>query len=137
MNFVDFLENNGLNFHRDSSECWSDKLYYWRKYKDACVCFISIKGPDEPQNLWAVWTDDIKSEWLDKCEVNDERKELAWKHIDHCVRCGSCRGGQRKVIFGRGYKTVCGCTFRVDNSSIEGLEFIKKILKLRIKAFEK
>ncbi len=115
LDFVAYLENNGLTFYKDNSDCWKNKIYYWCKYNNDCVCFISIKDPDEPQNFWTVWSDDIKSEWFNKYDVDDEIKELAWKHIDHCGNCGSCRGGRRKVIFGREFKAVCGCTFRVDN----------------------
>jgi len=132
LKFVSFLEENGIIFNKDNCDCWKDKIYYWCKYKNDCVCFISIKDPDEPQNLWTVWSDDIKSEWLNKYDVDDEIKELAWKHIDHCGNCGSCGGGQRKVIFGREFKAVCGCTFRVDNPSIEDLIFFKKIIEIRI-----
>lgn len=133
LDFVAYLENNGLTFYKDNSDCWKNKIYYWCKYNNDCVCFISIKDPDEPQNFWTVWSDDIKSEWFNKYDVDDEIKELAWKHIDHCGNCGSCRGGRRKVIFGREFKAVCGCTFRVDNLSIEDLSFLKKIIEIRIK----
>lgn len=133
LDFVAYLENNGLTFYKDNSDCWKNKIYYWCKYNNDCVCFISIKDPDEPQNFWTVWSDDIKSEWFNKYDVDDEIKELACKHIDHCGNCGSCRGGRRKVIFGREFKAVCGCTFRVDNLSIEDLNFLKKIIEIRIK----
>ena len=133
LDFVAYLENNGLTFYKDNSDCWKNKIYYWCKYNNDCVCFISIKDPDEPQNFWTVWSDDIKSEWFNKYDVDDEIKELAWKHIDHCGNCGSCRGGRRKVIFGREFKAVCGCTFRVYNLSIEDLNFLKKIIEIRIK----
>lgn len=98
LDFVAYLENNGLTFYKDNSDCWKNKIYYWCKYNNDCVCFISIKDPDEPQNFWTVWSDDIKSEWFNKYDVDDEIKELAWKHIDHCGNCGSCRGGRRKVF---------------------------------------
>lgn len=91
----------------------------------------------EPQNLWTVWSDDIKSEWLDKCDVNDEIKKLAWKYVDHCGHCGSCKGGRRKVVFGREFEAVCGCTFRVDNPTVEDLPFLKEITGLCIINFEK
>lgn len=133
LDFVAYLENNGLTFHKDNCGYWKDKIYYWVKYNDECICFISIKDSNEPQNLWTVWSDDIKSEWLDKYDVDNEIKELAWKYIDQCCHCGSCSGGQRKIIFGREFKAVCGCTFRVDNPSIEDLNFLKKIIEIRIK----
>ena len=132
LNFVSFLETNGITFHKDNSDCWKNKIYYWCKYNDDCVCFISIKDPDEPQNLWTVWSADIKSEWLDKYDADNERKKLVWKYVDHCDHCGSCRGGQHKIIFGREFRDVCGCTFRVDNPTIEDLPFLKEMIKLCI-----
>lgn len=137
LNFITFLQENNITFYKDNSDCWKDKIYYWCKYNNDCICFISIKDPDEPQNLWTVWSDDIKSEWLDKYDANDEIKELVWKHIDHCGHCGSCGGGQRKVIFGREFKAVCGCTFRVDNPSVEDLPFLKEMIKLCIMNYQK
>ncbi len=133
LNFITFLEENNITFYKDNSDCWKSKNYYLCKYNNDCICFISIKDTDEPQNLWTVWSDDMKSEWLDKYDANYEIKELAWKHIDHCGHCGSCGGGQCKVIFGREFKAVCGCTFRVDNPSVEDLNFFKKIIEIRIK----
>ena len=132
LDFVSFLEENGVTFHKDNSDCWKNKIYYWCKYNDDCVCFISIKDPDEPQNLWTIWSDDIRSEWLDKYDVDDEIRKLVWKYVDNCCHCGSCGGGQRKMIFGREFKAVCGCTFRVDNPTIEDLPFLKKMIKLCI-----
>lgn len=133
LDFILYLKANDVLFYKDNSDCWKDKAYYWCKYKDACVCFISINDPDEPQNLWTVWTDDIKTEWLDKYDVDDEIKELAWKHVDRCVHCGSCGGGKHKVIIGREFKAVCGCTFRVDNPNSDDLFFLRKIIEIRIK----
>lgn len=126
------LEENGITFYKDNCNCWKNKIYYWCKYKNNCVCFISIKDPDEPQNLWTVWSNDIKSECLENYDVDNNIKELAWKYIDHCGHCGSCGGGQRKVVFGREFKAVCGCTFRVDNPSFEDLAFLKKIIEMSI-----
>ena len=137
LNFVSFLEENGVVFYKDNCDLWKDKIYYWCKYNDDCVCFISIKDPDEPQNLWTVWSDDIKSEWLDNYNVGDKIKKLAWKHIDLCGHCGSCGGGRRKVVFGREFKAVCGCTFRVDNPTVEDLPFLKEIIKLCIMNYQK
>ena len=133
LDFVAYLENNGLTFYKNDCDYWKDKIYYWVKHNDECLCFISIKDSDEPQNLWTVWSDDIKSEWLVKYDVDNEIKELAWKHIDHCGHCGSCGGGRCKVIFGREFKAVCGCTFRVDNPSVEDLDFLMKIIEIGIK----
>lgn len=132
LNFIDILAEYGVTFYKDNSYCWINQSYYWCKYNDNCVCFISIKDPDEPQNLWTVWSDDIKSEWLENYDADDNIRELAWMHIDHCGHCGSCDGGRRKVVFGREFKAVCGCTFRVDNPNAEDLHFLTEMIKIKI-----
>lgn len=52
--FVKHLRKNGLTFYRDTCDCWKDKIYYWVKLGNECVCFIAIADPDEPDNLWTV-----------------------------------------------------------------------------------
>lgn len=62
--------------------------------------------------------------------ADDEIKELAWNYVDHCGYCGYCGGGRHKVIFGREFEDVCGCTFRVDNPGQADLLFLKKMVEL-------
>lgn len=130
LSFVLFLEENGITFYKDNGACWKDKIYYWCKFNDECIAFISIKDPDEPQNLWTVWSCDMKSEWFDSYNADDEIKTLAWKHIDLCRDCGSCGGGRHKTVFGRNFGAVCGCTFRADNPNAKDIEFLKQMVKL-------
>ena len=101
----------GLNF----------KIYYWVKFKDECVCFIAIADPDEPQNLWTVWSDESKL--YEDYIVDEEIKTIAWKNIDLCGNCGSCGGGQSKKVFGKTFDRVCGCTFRIDNPTAKDIPF--------------
>lgn len=131
MDFVRFLEADNMTFFKDNCECWKDKIYYWVKLDDECICFIAIKDPDEKENHWTVWSADMGSEWLGNSLVEKTIKELGWKHVDHCGHCGSCSGGRRKVIFGKEFSDVCGCTFRVDNPTAEDLEFLKKMVEIR------
>ena len=131
LDFVGFLREKGLHFHRDTCECWRDKIYYWVQSGDNCVCFIAIADPDEPENRWTVWSDDMGGEALAAAQVDSAIREAAWRHIDHCGHCGSCGGGCRKVIFGREFDDVCGCTFRVDNPAPEDLPFLIAMAELR------
>ena len=135
LNLVRFLIENHLSFYKDGGAYWKDKLYYWVKYKDICVCYIAIKNPDEESNHWTVWSEDIGSEWMETDSVGDI-KETAWKYVDHCNRCGSCGGGRRKVVFGKEFDDVCGCTFRIDNPKYEDLLFLKKMVEIRVKEIE-
>ena len=58
-------------------------------------------------------------------------KKIALKHVDTCGNCGSCGGGKPKVIFGKKFDRVCGCTFRVDNPDEKELLFLKKMADIR------
>lgn len=131
LDFVDFLYNNNLSFEKDNGY-WKDKIYYLIKLKDKCVCFIAIKDPDEKENRWTVWSDDMDSAFLENYKIDEKLKDLAWKHVDTCGNCGSCGGGRHKIIFGKSFNNVCGCTFRFDNPDFEVLEIMKEIVKIRI-----
>ncbi|PWM66114.1 MAG: hypothetical protein DBX61_08475 [Clostridiales bacterium] len=60
-------------------------------------------------------------------------KNVGWRHIDHCGNCGSCGGCKEKVIFGKSFPSVCGCTFRIDNTVQTDLLFLKEMVDLSIK----
>ena len=133
--FVEYLKENGLTFYRDTCDCWKDKIYYWVKRGDKCVCFITIADPDEPENFWTVWSDDSKA--YEDASVSDEIKNVGWQYVDHCGNCGSCGGGKEKIIFGKSFPRVCGCTFRIDNATQEDLPFLKTMVNLRMKELVK
>lgn len=131
MDFVKHLRKNDLTFYRDTCDCWKDKIYYWVKFGNECVCFIAIADPDEPDNLWTVWSDDCKA--YEDASVSDEIKNIGWQYVDHCGNCGSCGGGKEKIIFGKSFPRVCGCTFRIDNAVQTDLLFLKEMVDLCIK----
>ena len=133
LEFICFLKDNHLSFYKDNCDCWKNKIYYWVKSGDECVCFIAIKDPDEKENHWTVWSDDMGVKWLAQYPVDDHIKEIAWKHIGHCGHCGSCGGGRRKVVFGKEFDDVCGCTFRIDNPTRDDLGFLKIMAEIRMK----
>ena len=132
LEFTSFLKDKNLTFHKDNCERWKNKIYYWVKSEDKCVCFISIKDPDEANNHWTIWSDDMSDGLLTETAINDNLKEIAWKYVDRCGYCGSCGGGRHKNIFGKEFDDVCGCTFRIDNPTQEDLPFLKKIVEIRI-----
>lgn len=128
LEFVAFLRGCQVEFYKDNGDCWKNKVYYWVKVRDRCVAFIAIKDPEEPENLWTVWSDDCGAFADDISE--EDIKQIAWRHIDFCGHCGSCGGGRRKIVFGRKFEGVCGCTFRVDNPTARELPFLKKIVEI-------
>ena len=134
--FVSFLKEKNLIFYKDTCVYWKDKIYYWVKYGDECICFIAIKNPEEKNNHWTVWSADMGSEWLESNLTDDGVKELAWKYVDHCGHCGSCGGGRSKVIFGKEFDDVCGCTFRIDNPKEQDWKFLKTMVEIRVKEIQ-
>lgn len=128
LEFIAFLREIGIEFYKDNSCCWRDKIYYWLKFKDKCVAYIAIKDPDEPDHLWTVWSDDSKA--FEHIDMDYGMKGVAWKYIDFCSYCGSCGGGRKKTIFGKDFDGVCGCTFRIDNPVQDDLPFMKKMIEL-------
>ena len=130
LDFVNFLKSKQLTFYKDMCDCWKDKIYYWVKLGDECVCFIAIADSDEPQNLWTVWSDESKL--YEDYIVDEGIKAVAWKNIDLCGNCGSCGGGQSKKVFGKTFDRVCGCTFRIDNPTAKDIPFLEKIVEIKI-----
>lgn len=128
LEFVSYLENNNMTFIKDNGSYWKEKIYYWIQFNGKCVCFIEIKGSKDT-NQWTVWSDDMGSE----CLVDSEIIENAWKHINYCKQCGSCSGGKSKKVFGKVFDNVCGCTFRIDNPTVEDLPFLKEMIEIRKK----
>ncbi|MDF2589990.1 MAG: hypothetical protein K0S41_3831 [Anaerocolumna sp.] len=130
--FIEYLKENEMEFVKDNGY-WKDKIYYLIIFNTKYVCFISIKDPDEKDNHWTIWSDDMDSNWFDKFSIEKRIKETAWKYIDFCDNCGSCGGGRHKVIFGKEFENVCGCTFRIDNPDTDALLFMKKMVQIRKK----
>ena len=130
LDFVECLRDSEMEFVKDEGY-WKDKIYYLIKYNAECVCFIAIKDPDEPENRWTVWSDDMDSNFLSNYPIENDLREIAWKHVDSCGHCGSCSGGRKKIIFGKEFDEVCGCTFRFDNPDAEDLVFMKKVVEIR------
>lgn len=128
LDYVAFLRANDVEFYKDNSPCWKEKIYYWLKFKDKFVGYISVKDPDEPENLWTVWSDDNKA--FETENVDLKIKEEAEKHIDFCCNCGSCAGGKSKTVFGKKFNGVCGCTFRIDNPNTGDLSFLKNMFEI-------
>ena len=133
LDFLTYLEERGLYFHRDTGAYWRDKIYYWVQLEGKCVCFIAINEGGPGSNHWTVWLNDCGSEWLEKVQVEDDIKEIAWEKVNHCGHCGSCKGGKPKVILGKKFDEVCGCTFRADNPSAQDIDFLKAMVDIRIK----
>ena len=65
--------------------------------------------------------------------LEEDIKRVGWEHIDFCGHCGSCDGGKPKIVFGKAFNVVCGCTFRIDNPAINELPFLRRMVEIRIR----
>ncbi|MHB8963489.1 MAG: hypothetical protein ACYC5K_10090, partial [Saccharofermentanales bacterium] len=120
--FFEYLMESGLQFDRGIGY-WEDKLYWMIKYLNEYVCFVLITGSEdktEPDG-WVIWSDDSGSDWFEDPSLDEQTKEIAWKHVDVCGNCGSCKnpGGSHKTIFGKDFDNVCITTMRFNNPDTE------------------
>ena len=129
--FVTYLREIGIEFYKDKGPCWKDKIYYWLKCGNACVGFLAIKDPEEPQNLWTVWCEDGNTDWSKTHGMDEELINIGCSRIDFCGFCHSCGGGKDRTILGRNFENVCNCTFRIDNPTAKELPFMKKMAEIR------
>lgn len=127
-----FFKSNSMDFTRLKGY-WENQFYWVVKCKNHCVCYILLNGTgDEKQfSPLTVWTDDSGSKWYENCRLNDELLESAWKNVDYCVHCGSCSGGTRKTILGKGFDNVCRTVLRFINPDKQEFRVIKELIKLR------
>ena len=75
----------------------------------------------------------MRTQILEDYPLEQEFLDIAWKYVDTCGNCGSCAGGKPKVVFGKEFEKVCGCTFRIDNPNEAELGFMKKMVEIRMK----
>lgn len=136
--FLSFLADNGMTFER-AGGYWENQSYWYVKYKGEFVCYILFNGTggEEKFSPLTVWTDDSNSNWYNGCELENNIKSTAIKHIDICEKCGACKGGTDKQIFGTLYSNVCRTTFRFINPDTKELECLKELILLRKNDIEK
>lgn len=130
LSFIGFLRAHHFDFIKGSGY-WENKIYYLVKLNQECICFISIKNPDEKQNHWTVWSDDMGAEWIADVQLQNDLKQIAWQNVDFCAACGACGGGRPKTIIGKAFDGVCSYTFRFDNPGEHELPFMKKMAEIR------
>ena len=111
---------------------WEDKLYWMVKYQGEYVCFILIDGHGEKGASWTVWSDDSGSDWFKDFPLDEDAKEIAWRHVDFCAGCGGdCSPGATKTIFGRVFDNVCRTAIKFENPDAAELQCLKKLIEAR------
>lgn len=132
LDFISFLRANEMSFERGTGY-WERQFYWMIKYRNQFVCFILINGtgPEKKFSPFTIWSDDSGSNWFEKIPLDEHMKEIAWKNVDFCEKCGACSGGICKTIFGKKFYNVCRTTMRFVNPDDETLRFVKKMVEIR------
>jgi hypothetical protein len=133
LEFVSYLKANDMLFEK-SGGYWEDKLYWGIKYKNEYVCNILIGSEEKPgSGPWKFWSDDSGSNCYDDVTLEDHLKEIAWKHIGICGKCGGCStgAGTQKTIFGKEFNNVCLTNMSFADPNNDELECLKKIVETR------
>ncbi len=132
LEFFEFLKDNGMLFEK-AGGYWENQQYFYVKYKNEFVCYILVNGSGDEEKFYpfTIWTDDSNSDWYSNSYLPEDLKSIAVSHIDICEKCGACKGGTNKQIFGSQYSNVCRTTFRFINPNIDELECLKELVLLR------
>ena len=130
LDFAAYLKANHLLAERGKGY-WENQLYWLIKYENEHVCFILIEGPE----MWTFWSDDSGTNCFSDFPLDEQIKEIAWRNIDFCANCGTCKcpGGMRKTLFGKPFDSVCITAMKVVNPDTEALKCIKKLVEIRQK----
>jgi hypothetical protein len=133
LEFTSYLRASEMQFERGKGY-WKNQRYWMIKYKNEYVCFILINGSgaEEASGPLTIWSDDSGSNWFENYPLNEYMKEIAWKNVDICGKCGGCTvQGTHKTIFGKEFDNVCRTTFRFVNPDARTLACVKKLVELR------
>ncbi|MGN0523527.1 MAG: YdcF family protein [Eubacterium sp.] len=138
IDLLSFLIDNNMTFER-AGGYWENQSYWYVKYNNEFVCYILFNGTGDEEKFspLTVWTDDSNSNWYSECELEFSIKSIAVRHIDICEKCGACKGGITKKIFGKEYNNVCRTTFRFINPHFDELKCLKELLLMRQKDIKK
>ena len=109
-------------------------------YKDVTVWYTyfgnsinTIHGYPEP---WNVWPSGDYSEEIESVPFADRMKEIAWANAhNHDVNCPNintwCRGGKRRIIFGREFDSLCVSVMAFTNPDAETIDCMKKLTEMK------
>ncbi len=133
LDFVVYLEGQGMQFELSTTDYWREKQYWYVKYHNKFVGFILLNGYDpvkdetEPEG-WIFWSDNYNSSIFTDFPLEKSLKEVVYKHVD----IGTCGGGLTVNLFGQVFTPVCnGTTFRFDNPGSEEIVVLKKLVDIR------
>lgn len=133
LRFFAFLRGEGAVFER-AGGYWAGQYYWAVRCLGEPVFYLLINGTGDEAAFApiTVWADDSGSPWYEDAPLSQMEKELCWKRVDICERCGSCAGGTKKTVFGRNFENVCRTTLRFIGPNREELSLLEKLAGLRI-----
>ena len=124
LNFAEFLSANEMVHVPEKHEI---------RYKDERICYIDMF---KDRNTWSVWTEGDYSNECEGFRIDEQTKEIAWKHANKCGHCDGqdCSPGVSKIIFGKEFANICNGAYvdiKFDNPDTEALTGLKKLLEMK------
>lgn len=137
LDFLAYLNHHSMKFERLFGY-WRNQFYWQVSYDGESICYILLNGTgDEAQFApLTIWMDDSLSDTYENAYISENLKKSAWKNIDYCVHCGSCSGGRYRIIFGKGFDSVCRCQMKFTNPDEQEFETIRELIKIRKHSIE-
>lgn len=137
LDFVAHLRASGIPLEESES--------YWDvTYKGKNVCFLLISGDDDAPGPWTIWSEQEPGSWVTWQEdgtdggakavsLDEETKQIAWKHLNYCASCGGdCSPGKRKTVLGREVDGLCGSALAFTAPDAASVACAKKMVDARI-----
>ena len=123
LSFADFLSTNEMIY------AGQHEIHY----KSERVCYVDVF---KERNVWSIWSEGDYSKECEGFPIDEQTKEIAWKHASKCGSCDGmdCSPGKTKTIFGKEFTNICSgahVDMRFDNPDTEALEGLKKLLEMR------
>jgi len=136
--FVARLRSLGLAFETFGEGYWKGKPYWAARYRDEPVLYVLVEGSGPEDGGWTVWSGEGESGWPGEADLDAPLREMAWKNVVRCARCGNgCHPGETRILFGKEFNNVCRTALKFVNPSLEALAFLARLAESRIRGLDR
>jgi len=124
LDFASFLRANEMTVDENHSQVI---------FGGKTLAYIHMDGNAEMPGPWSVWPEGNFSDVPQGYDFDESMKEVAWKHINFCGKCGQpCAPGKPRILFGKEFDGVCGSAMVFTDPSGDDLVCLQKSLMMRV-----